>query len=422
MGGCVRDLRRGAVPHDWDICTSAKPEETGACFPGRARLDMGRKFGTIGVVLDGQVYEVTTYRAEGTYSDGRRPDSVRFISHIEEDLARRDFTINAMAMDLAGELRDPFGGAADLKEGLIRCVGEPEHRFREDGLRIMRALRFAAVLGYRLEEGTERALRQERGALDGVAAERVQAELRKLLTGDWAGEVLRRYPEVFCRFWPELKALVTLEQRNPHHRWGGWEHTIQTLEHVPPEDGLRLAALLHDVGKPGTKTTDGAGVDHFYGHEKLGAELADGMLRRLRFDRPTREGVVGLVALHGVELAPTERAVRRWLNRLGPDGLFRLLALKRADIEGLGRDDIAEERLEQLERLRVMAEDVLRQGKCFSQRDLSIRGEDVLAAGIPEGPEVGEILREMLELVMAGELPNERETLLAYLSKKQEEG
>ena len=274
VGGCVRDLLRGVPPHDWDICTSALPEETKAYFTGRKVIETGLKHGTVTILTPDGAYEVTTYRADGAYTDGRRPDRVRFVSSLREDLARRDFTMNAIAMSLDGTLQDPFGGAADIQAGRIRCVGDPVRRFQEDGLRLMRALRFSAVLGYAIEPQTAKALRRSRAMLDHVAGERIRVELSKLLTAPHAGAVLRQYPDILCQFWPELAPLVELEQHNPWHCWGGWEHTIRALEAAPANEVLRLTMLLHDIGKPACKSTDEAGVDHFYGHPEVSAQLA----------------------------------------------------------------------------------------------------------------------------------------------------
>ncbi len=308
VGGCVRDLLRGVEPHDWDICTSALPEETEACFAGQRIIETGLKHGTVTVLEGGGPYEITTYRTEGPYSDSRRPDFVRFVPDLEEDLARRDFTMNAIAMDLDGNLRDPFGGADDIRAGLIRCVGEPAQRFQEDGLRVMRvmrvmrALRFAAVFGYEIEKQTACAIHENRAMLDRVAAERINVELCKLLTGSNAGNVLRQYPDVLCEFWPELGPLVTLEQNNPWHCWGGWEHTIHAVEGAPADVTLRLTMLLHDIGKPSCKSTDEEGIDHFYGHPAVSAQMADQMLWALMFDNKTRERVVLLVERHDAQL------------------------------------------------------------------------------------------------------------------------
>jgi len=414
VGGCVRDLLRGVPPHDWDICTAARPEETEACFAGRRVLETGLKHGTVTVLEDGQPYEITTCRTEGPYSDSRRPDYVCFVSNLEEDLSRRDFTINAIALGLDGKLRDPFGGAEDIRAGVLRCVGEPARRFREDGLRVMRALRFAALLGYKIEEKTARAIHENRAMLDHVAVERINGELCGLLVGEKAGDVLRQYPDVLCRFWPELGPLVTLEQHNPWHCWGGWEHTVRAVEAAPADLTLRLTMLLHDTGKPGCRTTDENGIDHFYGHPALSAELADRMLRKLKFDNAARKRIVTLVEYHDVQIVSRERVIRRWLNRLGPDVFFQLLEVKRADNMGQAFEKV-KDRLAELAQLRRKAEDIVAQGQCFCLKDLAVNGRDVIAAGTAQGPEVGRVLNMLLERVLSGEIPNERDVLLKLL-------
>lgn len=414
VGGCVRDLLRGMEPHDWDVCTSALPEETEACFAGHRIIETGLKHGTVTVLEDGEPYEITTYRTEGPYSDSRRPDYVEFVSSLEADLARRDFTMNAIAMGLDGGLRDPFGGEKDIKSGLIRCVGEPAHRFQEDGLRVMRALRFASVLGYKIENGTAQAIHENRHMLEHVAAERINVELCKLLVGQNAGDILRQYPDVFCQFWPELGPLVTLEQNNPWHCWGGWEHTIHAVEAAPLDLVLRLTMLLHDIGKPACKSTDENGVDHFYGHPAVSAKLADRMLRSLKFDNKTRERVVTLVEYHDVQIPNRDRSIRKWLGRLGPEAFFQLLEVKRAD--GMGQSyELVKDRLAELEEMRAKAEEIVAQGQCFSLKDLAVNGRDVIAAGVAPGPEVGRVLERLLERVTGEEIPNERETLLGLL-------
>lgn len=414
VGGCVRDLLRGVEPHDWDICTSALPEETGRCFVARRVIETGLKHGTVTVMEEGEPYEITTYRTEGPYSDSRRPDYVRFVPNLTEDLARRDFTMNAIAMDLQGNLRDPYGGADDIKAGLIRCVGGPDHRFQEDGLRVIRALRFAAIFGYQIQKQTAQAVHENRAMLNRVAAERINSELCKLLVGKGAGDVLRQYPDVFCQFWPELGPLVTLEQNNPWHCWGGWEHTIHALEASPADVTLRLAMLLHDIGKPVCKSTDEKGIDHFYGHPAVSAQVADEMLRALKFDNKTRERVVLLVERHDAQLPPRSQVIRRWLNRLGPEAFFQLLEVKRADNMGQAPEKV-KDRLAELDGIRVKAEQILAERQCLTLRDLAVDGRDVIAAGVEPGPEVGRVLGELLERVVIGITPNNRERLIDIL-------
>lgn len=419
VGGCVRDLLRGVEPHDWDICTSARPEETEDCFAGCRMIETGLKHGTVTVLEEGEPYEITTYRTEGPYSDSRRPDYVEFVSSLEADLSRRDFTMNAIVLGLDGSLRDPFGGAADIEAGLIRCVGEPARRFREDGLRVMRALRFGAVFGYEIEEKTAQAIHENRRMLEHVAAERINVELCKLLMGEKTGDTLRQYPDVFCQFWPQLEPLVTLEQNNPWHCWGGWEHTIHTVEAVPPDLILRLTMLLHDIGKPACKSADEKGIDHFYGHPAVSAKLAGQMLRALKFDNRTRERVVTLVEHHDVQIPCRDRSIRKWLGRLGPETFFQLLEVKRAD--GMGQAyELVKDRLAELEKVKAKAEEIVAQGQCFSLKDLAVNGRDVIAAGITPGPEVVKVLNGLLERVVSGETPNEREALLEQIKTKQD--
>ena len=415
VGGCVRDLLRGVGPHDWDICTSALPEETERCFVARRVIETGLKHGTVTVMEEGEPYEITTYRTEGPYSDSRRPDFVRFVPDLEQDLARRDFTMNAIAMDLAGNLRDPFGGADDIKAGLIRCVGEPDRRFQEDGLRVMRALRFAAAFGYAIEARTAQAVHETRAMLDRGAAERINAELCKLLVGKNAGDVLRQYPDVFCQFWPELGPLVTLEQNNPWHCWGGWEHTIHAVEGAPTDVTLRLAMLLHDIGKPACKSTDENGIDHFYSHPAVSAQLAEQMLRALKFDNKTRERVVLLVERHDAQLPPRSQVIRRWLNRLGPEAFFQLLEVKRADNMGQAPEKV-QDRLAELDEIKAKAEQILAERQCLTLKDLAVDGRDVIAVGVEPGPKVGQVLDGLLAQVLSGEAPNEREALLKIIS------
>ena len=416
VGGCVRDLLRGAAPHDWDVCTSARPEETAACFNRGRVLETGLRHGTVTVLMDSEPYEITTYRTEGPYSDNRRPDYVRFVSNLEQDLARRDFTINAIALGLDGTLRDPFGGADDIRAGLIRCVGDPARRFQEDGLRLMRALRFAAVMGFCIEDLTARAIHDHRAMLGKVAAERIRVELCKLLTGQNAGTVLRQYPDVLWQFWPELEPLAGMAQNNPWHCWDGWEHTLHTLEAAPNHVIVRLAVLLHDIGKPLCRSTDENGIDHFYGHPAVSAELAEKMLRTLKFDHAALKQVVTLVTYHDTPLPRDGKGIRRWLSRLGPEMFFQLLAVKRADNLGQTPEKAAAQ-LAELEKIKAEAERIVAERQCFTLKDLAVNGRDVIAAGAVPGPAIGRILHRLLDQAMSGELPNRRETLLEQIER-----
>ncbi len=414
VGGCVRDALRGATPHDWDIAAAALPEETIRCFSDCPVIETGLRHGTVTVLWEGEPVEITTYRVEKGYTDGRHPDGVAFVRRLEDDLARRDFTVNAMAYHPVRGLTDLFGGRADLAAGIIRCVGETDRRFREDALRILRGLRFAACLGFTVERETARAMRGEQGRLRGISAERVNAELCRLLTGRDAAGVLRAFADVIGTVLPEIAPMRGFLQNNPHHCRDVWEHTLAALDASPPDLLIRLALLFHDSGKPFTYTEDAAGVGHFHGHPAVSERLADQAMRRLRFDTAARERVCRLVKAHDVPAENRPRFVRRWLNRLGEEDFRRLLAVKRADT--LGQAPLYQPpRLAVLDGLEQTLKETLRGKECFRMKDLAVGGRDLLAHGIPEGPAVGEALRFLLDGVLDGRFPNEREPLLEAL-------
>ena len=408
VGGCVRDSLMGRIPGDWDVTTSALPEQTMAVF-GDSALPTGLKHGTVTVKIDGTSIEVTTYRLDGDYHDHRRPDRVTFTKSLEEDLRRRDFTVNAMAMDLRGELRDPFHGQADLENKILRAVGDPDRRFHEDALRILRGLRFASVLSFSIEEETGRSIRKNRMLLQSIAAERIQTEFFKLLCGTHAVEILRAYPEVIGVFWPEIIPMVGFDQRNHHHCYDIWEHTLHAVKHTPNDLILRCSALLHDVGKLKCFTIDESGVGHFYGHPKVSAQMAEEMLRRLKCPNDLRFTIVRLVEWHDKVFPRTEKSVRRALMNLGEEDLRRLIAIKRAD--NLAQAPEFHGTQGEIDKFEAILEEVLSSDACFSLKDLAVNGNDVTALGF-SGRAVGDILRHLLEQVVDGELPNQRERLL----------
>lgn len=410
VGGCVRDSVLGKEPHDWDMTTSALPEETMAVFAGHPVIGTGLKHGTVTLLVDHEPLEITTYRVDGSYSDGRRPDSVSFTRSLAEDLARRDFTVNAMAAHPEKGIVDCFGGLEDLKSGVIRCVGEPERRFNEDSLRILRALRFSAVLGFSIEQKTAEALISLRENLSQVAVERIFSEFRRLICGKDAVRVLREFPQVFWEFMPELQPMCGFQQHNPHHIHDVWEHTLFAVENTPPEEVLRLAALLHDVGKPDTFTRDEDGTGHFYGHADASLELARGMLSRLKLDNETKSRVLMLIEYHGADIPARPAAVRRWLGKLGEQGFSDLLAIKWADT--LAQAPFCRERLAGLDTLADLAKEILAEEQCFSLRQLAVDGRDLMGMGMKKGPELGRVLKLLLEKVVEGECPNEKEALL----------
>ena len=522
VGGCVRDTLLGRVPGDWDITTAALPEQVEAVFAGERIIETGLKHGTVTVLLDGLPLEITTFRTEAAYSDHRHPDAVAFTPSLTEDLARRDFTINAMAWTrentgdgLNAGLQDPFGGQADLEKKLIRCVGDPHKRFEEDALRILRALRFASQLDFTIDPATAAAAHALRDTLALVSRERIAVELTKLLCGPAARRIIVEYWEILSVPLPELAPMAGLDQRNKHHCYDVLEHSAAAVEAVPPEKLLRWAALLHDVAKPACFTVDEAGRGHFYGHAKRGAPMAREIMTRLRFDKDTVNRVAQLVELHDYPIDPPveegsgigdqgsgaaakafplrgrcpssqtgadevefrqaiaidephratgptssvtappchlplkgkaedggrktrilrcaqndgvgavsgcpaqadglrraeERAIRKLIGKLGQADFFRLLALKRAD--SLAHHPDYHGRTAACDRLAALARELLAQPPCFTVRDLAINGNDLLALGLPRGPEIGRTLNALLERVLAGELPNERERLLA---------
>jgi len=415
VGGCVRDSLLGRTPGDWDVTTSALPEETLAMFAGRA-APTGLRHGTVTVRLGGDSVEVTTYRVDGIYRDHRRPESVSFTRSLEEDLKRRDFTVNAMALGPDGTLRDPFGGQVDLRRGILRCVGEPDRRFREDALRILRGLRFAAVLGFSIDPATAEGIHRRRALLGEIAPERIWAELQKLLCGKAAAAALREYPDVLGVFWPEVLPMVGFDQHNRHHCFDVWEHTLHALEAVEPEMVLRCTMLLHDIGKPTCFTMDAKGNGHFYGHPAVSRDLADGMLRRLKCGNADRETVLRLVEWHDRNIPRTDRGLRRALLALGERDLRRLLAVKRAD--NLAQATEFRDMQGEIDRAEEIMDRLLKEDACFSLRQLAVNGNDLTVLGF-SGPDLGRALESLLNAVVEEEVPNNREALLQYIQKRE---
>lgn len=412
VGGCVRDLLMGKTPGDWDITTSARPEEVLTLFPHS--IPTGLQHGTVTVKSHGENFEVTTFRADGSYADHRHPDAVRFTNTLQEDLQRRDFTVNAMAMDLRGKLYDFYGGQDDLRRGILRCVGDPGRRFGEDALRIMRALRFAATLGFAIDAETAESLRKHRQELSQIAVERICVEMTKLLCGKNVAEVLLKYPEVIGVFLPEILPCVGLEQHNPHHCYDVWGHTAHSVAAIAPEPILRWTMLLHDLGKGSTFTMDEQGVGHFYGHGKASVALAEGITDRLRFSREMKKRIIELVDWHDRDVPRTEKSIRRCLYHLGEEGVRQLIAVKRADNAAQHPD--YQGRSAEMDKAERILQDILDADACFSLRQLAVNGDDLLALGL-QGKAVGEALSFLLEQVMDGKVSNEKDALLYEIAK-----
>jgi tRNA nucleotidyltransferase (CCA-adding enzyme) len=420
VGGCIRDSLLGKDPKDWDICTSATPDEIKACFSGLRVLETGVKHGTLTVLTGGMPMEVTTYRVDGPYLDNRRPSEVLFVGDIEQDLSRRDFTVNAMAYNPARRLVDPFGGREDLDAQRLRCVGDPDARFREDALRILRALRFASVLGFTVQEATAKSIHDDRELLRNISAERICAELTKLLCGGGAERILLEYPDVLGVFIPELLPTVGFDQNNPHHVHDVWTHTAAAVAGVPEDAFLRLAMLFHDFGKPGSYTEDGAGIGHFYGHPAKSAEMAREIMKRLRYDNDTVETVSTLVLHHDATIKPEPGHILKWLGRLGLDNYRRLLQIKLADAAAQNPEEYPETAAE-ISEIRAQLDRILAERRCFSLRDLAVNGDDLIALGIPRGARIGAALKALLDMVIEKKVENEREELLEAAKSLGEE-
>lgn len=417
VGGCVRDSVLGRKPEDWDITTSATPGEVKALFPHT--VDTGLQHGTVTVMLGREGFEVTTYRLDGEYEDSRHPKSVTFTPSLKEDLRRRDLTINAMAYNSRSGLVDIFGGMEDIRRGIVRCVGSPEERFGEDALRILRAVRFSAQLGYGIEEETGAAAARLAPLLARISAERIQAELVKLLVSPHP-EKLKIACEcgITAVFLPEFDRAMETEQRHPHHCYSVGEHILHALCHVEADKDLRLAMLFHDLGKPAVMTVDGEGTTHFRGHARVSAEMAAEIMKRLRFDNETLRRVSRLVLYHdyGNDADPDMAMVRRAVNRIGEDIFEKQLMVRRADIMAQSAY-LREEKLERLDRWEQMYREVKAQAQCVSLRELAVTGRDLIAAGWKPGRELGDVLQKLLELVLEVPEYNEKERLLAEAGK-----
>ena len=412
VGGCVRDSILGRNPEDWDITTSASPDQVKGLFS--RTIDTGIAHGTVTVMLGKEGFEVTTYRIDGKYEDSRHPKEVIFTPNLEEDLKRRDFTINAMAYNETDGLVDIFGGLEDIEKKVIRCVGRAEERFTEDALRIMRAVRFSAQLGYSIEEETREAIRSLAGRLKNISAERIQVELVKLMTSPHPDTLRVAYElGITAVILPEFDRMMDTPQNNPHHKYNVGEHTLYSLLQVESHKNLRLAMLFHDFGKALTRSTDEQGIDHFYGHGEVSEELTRKVLRRLRFDNDTIYVVTKLAKYHdcvGTD-EPTMRMVRRAVNKVGEDIFPLLFPVCRADV--LAQSDyMQQEKLANLEKWEELYKQIVEEKQCVSLKTLAVTGSDLIAAGWQPGKELGQVLNRLLDLVLEDPTLNKKEKLL----------
>lgn len=410
VGGCVRDSLLGKTPNDWDITTSAKPEDMKSVFADFHCIDTGIKHGTVTVVIDGEPLEITTFRLDGEYEDNRHPKSVTFTSNLGADLGRRDFTVNAMAYSKMTGTVDLFGGQNDLKNGIIRCVGDPDRRFNEDALRILRALRFASALDFEIEEKTEQSLLKNRALLGNISEERIAKELLKLVCGKGAKRILTDFAPVLFEILPELQPMYKNSHDNPHHCYDIYEHTLIAVESIDPEPTLRFAMLLHDCGKPAVKKFDENGVAHFYGHQRISAEISAQILARLKVSNKFRDEILFLVSNHDRwELYENTEKMPRYLSKFGLDGVLNLLKVMRADV--LAQSPEYRYRLDQIADAEEIAKNLAAQKPCLSLSELQINGRTLMDIGIPQGRKLGAVLAQLLDEVIDGVTKNTQEAL-----------
>ena len=416
VGGCVRDSILARRPEDWDITTSAKPEEIKKLF--RKTVDTGIEHGTVTVLLGKDSFEVTTYRIDGAYEDSRHPKEVKFTNRLEEDLRRRDFTINAMAYNDEVRLVDVFGGMQDLNHHRIRCVGDPEERFSEDALRILRAVRFSAQLNFPIEPNTARAVKKLAPTLKKISAERIRTELVKLLVSPHPERIQDAFELGITRvILPEWDAMVGVEQHTPHHKYDVAEHTIRALKNVKRDKILRLTMLFHDMGKPAMKTTDEKGQDHFKGHALVSEEIARKILRRLKFDNDTVKMVTRLVCYHDYRIEATPQNVRRAMNRIGVELFPYYLAVRMADVKAQSPYR-KREKIENIVEMRRLYQEALLKDQCVTLRQLAVSGKDLMQLGMKPGRVLGSMLSELLEYVIDDPERNDRDTLCKYVKEK----
>ena len=422
VGGCVRDILLGKIPKDYDITTNALPQHIIDLFKNYYIINKGLKHGTVTVIIDSMPIEITTYRIDGEYSDNRHPDNVSFTSNLEDDLKRRDFTINAIAYNHYHGIVDYFAGRSDIEKKLIKCVGEPDKRFGEDALRILRALRFSAELNFTIEEDTARSIHKNKDLLRNIAVERIANEFSKILCAEGAESVIYEFIDVFDVFIPEVIYMKDFSENNVKCTYAPYQvcdvndaydvltHTLKVVKNVPKVLHLKLAAFFHDIAKPFICYSENLRLDRVCDHAKKGAQMTEDILTRLKYDNNTIDKVTKLVLYHDAEIEKDERILKRWLNKLSEQVVRDLIVLKKADI--LGQSFQNHNKIQELDRINGIIDKIITEKQCFLLRDLAINGHDLIKLGIPQGKSMGQILNNLLFQVIDGNLPNEREVLL----------
>lgn len=417
VGGCVRDSILKQNPQDWDICTQAKPYEIIECFKEYKIIKTGIKHGTVSVFLNEKSYEITTFRYDGRYSDTRHPDNVIFVSSLKEDLKRRDFTINAMAYNNKEGLVDYFGGIKDLSDKIIRCVGDCQARFNEDSLRILRALRFAAKLNFEIDKKTSEAINENKNLINHLSAERVREELNKLLLSEGAEKILLNYPIVLSVFIPGIEATVGYDQKNPYHPYDIWTHIVKSIVSIKPDLILRLTMLFHDLGKPLCEDIIEV-KKRFCDHGIKSAQIAEDTMRKLKYDNNTISIVYDLIYYHDTKILCEKISVKRWLNKMGTEKFMQLLEVKRADAKAQNPLYI-EERLKIYNNIQNIANEIVNNKECFSIKDLAVNGDDIISLGYNQGEVIGNIINNLLYMVIEGKVENNKKDLIDIIKSRK---
>ena len=416
VGGCVRDMLLGLTPKDYDLTTNAKPDEIMSIFKDYKIIDTGVKHGTVAVIIDGEVYEITTYRIDGDYEDNRHPKNVEFTSSLKEDLARRDFTVNAMAYNPNKGVVDYFNGKEDLKFKAIRCVGDPDKRFKEDALRILRALRFSSTYNFSVEFNTYNAIAKNKNLLNNISKERISSELVKTLCGENCSYILRRFKDVFAVIIPEITTMFHYDQSTPHHNKTLWKHTVSCVNKIDNEPILRMTMFLHDIGKPMSEKKDEKGISHFSGHEKTGAGIAKRILERLRYSNDFVDTVVYLISIHDLRIKPDRIIIKKVLKNIGSENFAMLMKVQMADV--LSQSPYhQQEKIDNLNKVNKIFNDIMENDECFSLKYLKVNGSDLMGCGMSKGKIIGDTLNLLLNNVIEGSLENNKDILLSYVKK-----